>query len=443
MTIFLIMKQFIWRALLILLILMPISCFAGDFNDYSPPDLMKEFAILREKISKNPRDVASLNSMGIIYARSSRIEDAVRIWQYALEVDRNYVHLYNNLGSALKQLGRRTEARIVFQTGLTIYNSYWIHYNLGLLEKEEGNVVAASTCFKNALKLNPSFQAAATKLSELGYNSTLPPMNRAARPMTLGSYKPPVAFDSIDLQPLYPNGNWPENQPDYPSVYGRSGNNHIARPFVPLTLASCTEIIRNFKAPAKDRYIALTFDDGPHGSHTPEILSILDRNQVKGTFFVLGNRAETYPDLIAQMSAAGHAVGNHTWSHKSLAKSSSEEAVAALKRTNELISGLTGKPCLIVRPPYGHTSNRVKQLIHNQGWHEVMWDSDSRDWENKNPDRILYRVMKSVAPGSIVLFHDIHPGAAGMLQTLITAFKANGYRFITIPELIEIAASTS
>lgn len=72
-----------------------------------------------------------------------------------------------------------------------------------------------------------------------------------------------------------------------------------------------------------------------------------------------------------------------------------------------------------------------------------MWDSDSRDWENKNPERILYRVMRTVAPGSIVLFHDIHPGAAEMLQTLISAFKANGYRFITIPEMIEIAAGTS
>jgi peptidoglycan/xylan/chitin deacetylase (PgdA/CDA1 family) len=442
MTIFLVMKQILsMLALILLLTLQPSS--AADFNDYSPPDLMKEFAILREKIGRNPRDVASLNSMGIIYARSNRVEDAVKIWQYALNVDRRYVHLYNNLGSALKQLGKRSEARIIFQTGLTISNSYWIHYNLGLLEKEEGNVVAARNCFKNALKLNPGFQPAQTKLSELGYNVTMPPMNRTTRPMSIGSYKPPVSFGNVDLQPLYPNGDWPEATGNYPSVYGKSGNNNIARPFVPLTLASCTQIIKNFQAPAKDRFIALTFDDGPHGTYTPEILRILEQNQVKATFFVLGNRAETYPDLIIQMISSGHAIGNHTWDHKSLAKSSSDQALASLRKTHELISGLTGQSSMIVRPPYGHTSPRVKKLIHDQGWHEVMWDSDSRDWENKNPDRILYRVMKSVAPGSIVLFHDIHPGAAGMLQTLISAFKANGYRFITIPELIEIASSTS
>ncbi len=439
------MKRIIIAIFLIISALNAAPAQTGSFDNNSPPDLMKDFAILRDKISRNPRDVASLNAMGIIYARSGRLADAVRIWQYALDIDRRYVHLYNNLGSALKQMGKRSEARLIFQTGLTLSDSYWIHYNLGLLEKEDGNFIAATNCFKAALKLNPGFQPALAKLSELGHNQTMPAMNRATRPLSLGSYKPPVSIDEIDLQPLYPNGNWPDSQSgkQYKSVYGKSGSNREVQSSAPLTLASCTEIVKNFNATAKDRYIALTFDDGPHAVHTPQILEILRRNNAKATFFVVGTRAEAYPDIITKMSAAGHAVGNHTWSHKSLAKSSAEEALGALKRTNELISGLTGKPCLIVRPPFGHTSQRVRQLIHEQGWHEIMWDSDSRDWENKNPERILYRVMRTVAPGSIVLFHDIHPGAAEMLQTLISAFKANGYRFITIPEMIEIAAGIS
>ncbi len=438
------MKRKFLPVLLIIFVLSPVySALAASFEENSPPDLMKDYNVLREKIRQNPRDVPALNSMGILYARSGRIEDAIKLWQYALELDRSYVHLYNNLGSALKQLGRRSDARLIFQTGLAISNSYWIHYNLGLLEKEEGNIVAASKCFKKALQLNPGFQSAATRLSELGYNPTYPPINRVQRPMSVGSYKPPVSIDEIDLKPMYPGGDWPEKNTSYKSVYGKSGRNNFARTFNPLSQASCTQIIADLKAPAKDRYIALTFDDGPHSTYTPEILEILRKNQARATFFVIGTRAEAYPDLIAQMARQGHAVGNHTWNHKSLAKSSTAEAIDSLKRTSELISGLTGKPCMIVRPPFGHTSQRVKKLIHEQGWHEVMWDSDSRDWENKNPDRILYRVMKTIAPGSIVLFHDIHPGAAGMLQTLINACKSNGYRFITIPELIEIAAGTS
>jgi peptidoglycan/xylan/chitin deacetylase (PgdA/CDA1 family) len=418
---------------------------AASFENNSPPDLMKDYEILRTRIKQNPNDVAALNSLGIIYAKSGQLRDAIKIWKYALRIDRQYIHLYNNLGSALKEAGRKSEARIIFQTGLTVANSYWIHYNLGLLEKEEGNIVAAVNCFKKTLQLNPTFQSAINRLAELGHNVQPAPMNRIAKPLSLGSYKPPVGVGNIDLYPLYPDGRYAGNarQPTYKSVYGKSGKNHIEQPFSPLTLASCTEIIKNFKALDKDKYIALTFDDGPHGTHTPQILDILKKNAAKATFFLVGTRAEAYPDIVSRISSEGHALGNHTWSHKSLAKSDKLKALNSLKRTNELINGLTGKTCNIVRPPYGHTSQKVKKLLHDQGWHEVMWDSDSRDWENKDSDRILYRVMKNIAPGSIVLFHDIHPGAAGMLPTLISAFKANGYRFITIPELIKLASGNS
>ncbi|GAB4279548.1 MAG: hypothetical protein Kow0029_23550 [Candidatus Rifleibacteriota bacterium] len=419
---------------------------ARTFEENSPPDLMKDFAILREKVSKNPRDVASLNSMGIIYAKSGKLDDAIKIWKYALDIDPRYIHLYNNLGSALKQLGRKSEARIIFKIGLGLSDSYWIYYNLGLLEKEDGNVVAATNCFKACLKRKPGFQPAISKLAELGHYQPLPPMNRSVKPMSLGSYKPPVSIGNIDLYPLYPNGI-PDNSSrdaNYQAVYGNGKTrNNLATPFVPLTLASCTSLIKSFNAAPADKFIALTFDDGPHSSYTPELLNLLKRNGVKATFFVVGARAETYPELVMQMSSEGHAVGNHTWNHKSLTKSTNAEALESLRKTNDLISGLTGKPCLIVRPPFGNTSPRVKQLIHNQGWHEIMWDCDSRDWENNDPDRILFRVMKSVSPRSIILFHDIHPGAAKMLQTLITAFKSCGYRFVTIPELIEIASGTS
>ena len=415
---------------------------AQGFDTENPPDLMKDFEMLRQRIRQNPRDVAALNSLGIIYAQAGKLDDATRLWRYALGIDPNHIHLYNNLGSALKQLGRKDEARIIFRTGLTRSSSYWIYYNLGLLEKEEHNLTVAATCFKSCLQQQPGFEPALKQLAELGYHVQLP-ATKTIRPLSLGSYKPPVETGNIDFYPLYPDGGeTPQsarNRSTAPAYAARPSRNITPTPFTPLTLADCDKTIKAFKAEAKDRYIALTFDDGPHHTQTREILDILSREGAKGTFFVIGSRAETYPDIVARMSAEGHDVGNHTWEHRGLAKSSRAEALRSLQRTNELISGITGKPCIIVRPPFGQTNQRVKELIHGEGWHEIMWDSDSRDWENKNPDRILHRVMRSVSPGSIVLFHDIHPGAAQMLPTLIKAFKANGYRFITISELITIA----
>lgn len=400
---------------------------------------MKDFATLQQRVRQNPRDIAALNSLGIIYAQAGRLDDAVRLWRYALDINPDYIHLYNNLGSALKQTGRRDEARLIFRTGLTRSSSYWIYYNLGLLEKEEQNLIVAATCFKHCLQQKPGFEPALRQLSELGYHVQLPP---TVQPMTLGSYKPPVDAGNIDFYPIYPGGTSNQaNGRSYSSgatSTARSGPN-VPPAFKPLSPADCDKIIKDFKAPPQDRFIAITFDDGPHHTNTPAILDILAQEGAKATFFVLGSRAETYPDLISRMAAEGHDVGNHTWEHRSLAKSSHSEALKSLYRSKETICGITGQPCLLVRPPFGHTNSKVRELIHGQGWHEIMWDSDSRDWENKDPAHILYRVMRSVGPGSIVLFHDIHPGAAQMLPTLIRAFKNNGYRFITISELIAIS----
>jgi len=424
----------------------------AGFDQYNPPDLLKEFEILRRRIRENPRDVAAINSIGIIYARAGKLEDAIRLWRHGLTVDPRYIHLYNNLGSALKQKGLREEARLVFKTGLNFSASFWISYNLGLLEKEEGNPAAAAACFKTCLAGNPGFQPAISQLAELGYHVQMPTTERVGRPLSLGSYKPPVETGNIDFYPLYPNGRNEAGIDDSreeayvsspsPTVPGRPTRTNISRPFTPLTSAACSEIIASFKAEPRDRYIALTFDDGPHQTYTREILDILRQEGAKATFFVVGSRAETFPDILTRMAAEGHDIGNHTWNHLNLAKNSASEGLSSLRRTNEVIAGITGRNCNLVRPPFGATSSKVKGLLHGQGWHEVMWDSDSRDWQNKNPDMITYRVMKSIGPGSIVLFHDIHPGAAQMLPALIKVFKAHGYRFITISELIRLTTAS-
>lgn len=430
-----------------LLLLQSSICFAANFAEATPPDIMRDFEQLRYRIKQNPRDIAALNSLGIIYARYGKLEDAAKLWRYAMQIDPTYVHLYNNLGSALKQSGRKDEARIVFKTGLARSNSYWIHYNLGLLEKEDGNMVAAANCFKMSAQRNPSFQPALKQLQELGYQTRQAAMPMTASPMSLGSYKAPVDSGNIDFYPLLPNQD--SDLKDYEKVaplnqgYARKpAAKKPSIPFQALSAADCHEIVKSHNAPAKDRYLALTFDDGPHHSLTPQLLDILKQEGAKATFFVVGSRAETYPDIISRIAAEGHDVGNHTWEHASLARSSKEKALSSLQRTSDLISGLTARPCVLVRPPFGHTSQKVKALLHGQGWHEILWDSDSRDWENKNPERILQRVMKSAGPRSIVLFHDIHPGAAVMLPTMIRAFKSQGYRFITITELIALASSS-
>lgn len=410
----------------------------NTFEHNTPPDVKKDFELLRERVKRNPRDVAAINSLGIIYANAGQLEDAIRLWQYGMGIRPDYIHLYNNLGSALKQKGRREEAKMIFKAGLMHERSHLIYYNLGTLEKEDRNMAKAAEYFKYCLEICPDFQPAIQQLEQLGYFPKMAARNTQIPTMTLGSYKPPVEIGNIELTPVYPNGIQSDDSAKSSSKSSFKKPNTTIKQFKPLTFDECCKIIRSFEAPDHKKYVALTFDDGPHHSLTPEVLSILKQEGAKGTFFVVGNRAETYPDLISQISSEGHDVGNHTWNHLSLAKNDTDTGLKSLRKTNDLITGITGKRCNIVRPPYGATSARVRTMLQENGWHQILWDSDSRDWQNKNPDVILYRVMKSFEPGGIILFHDIHPGAAKMLPTLIRALKSEGYRCVTISELIAL-----
>lgn len=426
----------------IILIQSCISAYAdvNSFDNNTPPDIKKDFNILRDRVKKNPRDVAALNSLGIMYANAGQLEDAIKLWQYAMGIKPDYIHLYNNLGSALKEKGRIEEARMIYKAGLMHSKSHLIYYNLGLLEKEDRNSANAAENFQKCLSICPDFLPAIHQLEQLGIFRQYAAKNMNIPTMTLGAYKPPVDYGNIELTPIYPNGIGDSLEKSAKNSTQNKSNKaaKTTKTFKPLTYDDCVKMIRSFKAPASKKYIALTFDDGPHHSLTPQILDILKKEGAKGTFFVVGSRAETYPDLLNQMVSEGHDIGNHTWNHISLAKNTTNIDLKSLHKTQNIITGITGKTCNLVRPPYGATSSRVKSMLQENGWHQILWDSDSRDWQNKNPDVILYRVMKSITPGGIILFHDIHPGAAKMLPTLIRAFKSEGYRFVTINELISL-----
>lgn len=427
-------KQFFLLLIVLVTLLCSTVSARNSFDQNTPPDVKKDFELLRDRVKKNPRDVAAINSLGILYANAGQIDDAIKLWQYGLGINPNYIHLYNNLGTALKQKGRREEARMIFKAGLMHERSHLIYYNLGTLEKDERNLTKSAEYLKQCLEICPNFQPALQQLEKLGYVPQVTVKDNSIPVMTLGKFKPPVEVGNIELAPIYPDGI--QNNTSQSSSSNKP--NSTIKHFKPLAYDECCRIIRELNAPDNKKFIALTFDDGPHHTNTPEILNILRNERAKATFFVVGNRAETYPDLISQINAEGHDIGNHTWNHISLAKNSTVKGYESIKKTNDLLTGITGKVCNLVRPPYGATNARVREMLQENGWHQILWDSDSRDWQNKNPDVILYRVMKSIEPGGIILFHDLHPGAAKMLPTLIKAFKSEGYRFVTISELINL-----
>ncbi len=440
------MKRLIILFLGAVLIFYPQAGLGQVYDPSIPPDVIRDFESLIGQLRRNPNDVPALNSVGIIYARVGQLNEAIDVWKRGLEINPKYVHLYNNLGSALKSSKKYDEARKVFQRGLELAPSYWIYYNLGLLEREVGRLSVAKTHYQACLKMNSQFEPAWRQIQEiddsLASSGKSPFRQGPHSPGTWENKDPVDYFQAFGLPAPWEIPNESAQCESRPGAFPPGVTRQI--PESPsIGIDECVAVISKIPAQPQEKVVALTFDDGPHADLTPRLLNFLRFQGAVATFFVIGSRAEIYPDIITAISAGGNEVANHTWSHKSLVNQGESAALSALKHTSELVSALTGKSCKLVRPPFGHTNSRVRSLISSQGWNQIMWDVDTRDWQDGNSTRILGRILRHFSPGSVILFHDIHPGALRALPTLVAALKKCGYRFVTVSQLMGLVTPAS
>ncbi|XXM72403.1 polysaccharide deacetylase family protein [Lysinibacillus sphaericus] len=194
---------------------------------------------------------------------------------------------------------------------------------------------------------------------------------------------------------------------------------------------------------SENKYVALTFDDGPDSTVTPRILNILKDHDVKATFFMLGSQVEKFPSLAKKVSEAGHEIGNHTDLHKDLTKLGSRQLLQEVLNSRQKIQEATGQTPSILRPPYGAVNQQVVEAAKENGSSIVLWSVDSLDWKNKNAAEINRVVQEEISPGSIILLHDVHPTTADSLPGLLTKLEAEGYQFMTVSQLRAAAAKES
>ncbi len=149
-------------------------------------------------------------------------------------------------------------------------------------------------------------------------------------------------------------------------------------------------------APARPGELALTFDDGPNATWTPRLLEVLARHQVRATFFLLGSRAEGRPELVRRIAAAGHLIGNHSWSHPNLSRSSSGRIREELQRTKETLQQSTGAAVKFFRPPYGARRPAVLRIAREMGLTPVLWNAMTSDWSDPSADRIAEQLVNKI-----------------------------------------------
>ena len=188
------------------------------------------------------------------------------------------------------------------------------------------------------------------------------------------------------------------------------------------------------KIDPSEKLIALTFDDGPYSPVTESILDTLEKYNAKATFFVVGNRIDSYPKSVKRASDMGCEIGSHTYSHKNLTKLTPDAMNSEISKSNAAIKKITGKDISIVRPPEGAVNDSVKNTVK---YPLVMWSVDSEDWKYKNSDKDYTEVMNDVFDGCIILMHDLYPETAKAVERLIPALMVEGYKFVTFSELME------
>ena len=187
-----------------------------------------------------------------------------------------------------------------------------------------------------------------------------------------------------------------------------------------------------------NKYVALTFDDGPTGALTAQLLDGLRERYVSATFFLCGYRAEEYPALVRRMAEEGHELAIHGWRHAYLHTMAQAEIREELKGTGELIAGLTGVRPKLFRPPGGLCSETVMEEAAQEGLSAILWSVDPEDWSTHDAGAVVRRVQKKARDGDILLMHDLRPSSVTAALRLIDQMTAQGYQFCTVSELAAI-----
>ena len=189
------------------------------------------------------------------------------------------------------------------------------------------------------------------------------------------------------------------------------------------------------KVETDDRKISLTFDIASGSSNIESILDILDRYNVKASFFLVGNWVEENKKIVKEISDRGHDIGNHSNSHANMKELNESDLKKELNTTSSKIESITGEKTTMYRPPFGKFDNKSLKVCEELGYTVVNWDIDSFDWKGIGPNFVTEKVLKGVEPGSIVLFHgDINNSEQYLEKILIKLNKR--YDIVPLSKLI-------
>jgi peptidoglycan-N-acetylglucosamine deacetylase len=202
--------------------------------------------------------------------------------------------------------------------------------------------------------------------------------------------------------------------------------------------------------PHGSRQLALTYDDGPNDPYTQQLLEVLARHEVMATFFLMGRYVRERPDIVRDVLKAGHVIGNHTFTHPHLAFKSGSQVREELLQCKQAIADAVGEHSNLFRPPFGSRRPVTLRVVREFGLVPVMWNITGYDWSAPSVEYIEKKVVPHVHGGNVILLHDGSHRSFGCDRSrsvvatgrLIARYKAEGYEFVTVPEMMRGAVSS-
>lgn len=189
---------------------------------------------------------------------------------------------------------------------------------------------------------------------------------------------------------------------------------------------------------ATQKLVALTYDDGP-SQYTERLLDCLEENGVKATFFVVGTQVEAYPEILQREDALGMEIGSHTYDHTLLNRVDAATIQQKMQQNEDVIASVIGHGTTIMRPTGGGINDTVRLAVAQP---MICWDVDTKDWEHRDAQKTVNRILELVQDGSIILMHDLYSATVDASEIIIPELIRQGYKLVTISELAELRGVT-
>ena len=186
----------------------------------------------------------------------------------------------------------------------------------------------------------------------------------------------------------------------------------------------------------QEKVCAISFDAAWGNEQTEELLDILDKYDVKATFFLVKQWVDDYPDSVKEIASRGHDIGNHSSTHPHMNSLSAESQLEEIHSCNEAIKALTDNAPTLFRAPYGEYNDSLVECVNAEDMHCVQWNIDSLDWKDPSAEQIVKKISDNLCPGSIILMHNGAKNTPAALPDIIESIQSKGYEIVLIKDLI-------